>query len=288
VVVGQRGALYVSETGASWLKPFLYVTEDLNRVVWDGELFFALGDAGTILKSTDALNWESALTATTADLSGAAAGPDGRIVVGEDGVVLASSNGTTWQPRRSGVEASLRDVTWGQDRFAAVGWTSESDGSKRALALGSSDGVQWTRFRPPGEALEKIRWTGEAWIAVGGERTIIRSECFGTLIEVEQENLQIPLGETVDLYVGLSEPVVDDTVLVVSSSHPGRVAAPGSVSILAGADAATVPVSGLALVSGAVLTMRLPDELGGGTTTTLATVQPPEWTPRLPSGRVSP
>jgi hypothetical protein len=108
------------------------------------------------------------------------------------------------------------------------------------------------------------------------------------LIEVEQENLQIPLGETVDLYVGLSEPVVDDTVLVVSSSHPGRVAAPGSVSILAGADAATVPVSGLALVSGAVLTMRLPDELGGGTTTTLATVQPPEWTPRLPSGRVSP
>lgn len=288
VVVGQRGALYVSDTGASWLKPFLYVTEDLDRVVWDGEIYLALGRAGTILRSTDALNWEAALTATGADLKGAAAGPDGRIVVGDDGVILASTDGTTWQPRRSGVEAPLRDVTWGDDRFAAAGWTDEPDGSRRALVLGSSDGIHWTRFSPPGEDLRRIRWTGEAWLAVGGERTILRSECFGTLIEVDQENLQIPLGETVDLHVGLSEPVDGDTVLMVSSSHPGRVAAPGSVSILAGADAATVPVTGLALVTGAVVTLRLPDELGGGMTTTLATVQPPEWTPRRPSGRVSP
>jgi hypothetical protein len=60
------------------------------------------------------------------------------------------------------------------------------------------------------------------------------------------------------------------------------------VTVLAGGDAVTIPVTGLALVSGAVVTMRLADELGGGVTTTLATVQPPEWTPRRPSGRVSP
>lgn len=288
VVVGQRGALYVSENGFTWLKPFLYVTEDLDRVVWDGEIFLALGQGGTILRSTDALNWEGAIAATDVGLKGAVAGPHGWIAVGDDGVILASTDGTAWVQRRSGVDAPLRDVTWGNDRYVAVGWTDEPDGSMPALVLGSSDGVQWTRFSPPGEALQRIRWTGGSWLAVGGERTMLRAQCLGTLIEIEEEHLQVPHGETVDLHVALSDVVSADATLKVSSSHPGGVTAPGSVMILSGSDTVTVPVSGLSLVSGAVLTLRLPDDLGGGTSSALVTVQPPEWTPREPSGRVTP
>jgi hypothetical protein len=288
VIVGQGGALYVSDDGFTWIKPFLFVTEDLDRVVWDGEVFLALGHGGTILRSIDALNWDTALSATTADLKGGAAGPDGRIIVGDGGVVLASTDGTAWVERRSGVEASLRDVAWGDGRFVAVGWTDDPNGSKPAVVLASSDGVQWTRFPALGEALQRIRWTGESWLAVGGERTMLRAECLGTLIGVEEEHLQVPHGETVDLHVRLSDPVPSDTLLTVVSSHPGAANTPASVTILSGSDTTVVPVSGLSLVPGAVVELRLPDDLGGGLTTAQVTVQPPEWTPRTPSGRVTP
>jgi hypothetical protein len=289
VVVGQLGALYVSENQHTWLKPFLFVNEDFDRVVWDGELYFALGHEGTILRSEDALNWEEALAATTANLHGAALGPDSRIIVGDGGAVLASTDdGRTWLPRRSGVDSALRDVTYAQGRFMAVGWDDHPDGSQPAVVLASTDGVQWTKFFPPGEALRRVRWTGDAWIAVGGERTILRTECLGTIIDTEEEHLQIPFGETTDLHLRLSLPVTEDTLLTVSSSHPGRAAAPASVTVMAASDTARIPVTGLALVSEAVLTLSLPDDLGGGATTVLVTVQPPEWTPRNPSGRVTP
>ena len=92
---------------------FSYVTADLDRVVWLGDQFVALGRGGTILRSTDALNWNDALTSATADLKGAAAGPDGMIMVGDDGTILASDDGEVWARRLSGVDSSLQDVSWG-------------------------------------------------------------------------------------------------------------------------------------------------------------------------------
>ncbi|MCU0304576.1 MAG: hypothetical protein MUC56_11020 [Thermoanaerobaculales bacterium] len=288
VAAGNGGDLFVSDGGGTWFKPFLYLTEDLERVVWDGGQFVVLGRGGVILRSPDAMNWSEALTATGADLWGAARGPDGWIAVGEAGTVLASPAGEVWLPRRSGVGSELRDVIWAGDRFVAVGWDEAADGSRPAVVLASADGVRWTSFGAPGEALHRIRKNGASWIAIGGDRTILETDCLGTMLAVEQELLQMRVGESADLEVVLSAPAPAASSLAVTSSHPGRAGVPASVAIAAGADRLWVPVSGLAVVSGAVVTLTLPAGLGGGVTTALVSVQPPLWTPRRPSGRVEP
>jgi len=288
VAVGQGGALFVSDDGENWFKAFLFVTADLDRVVWLGDQFVALGRGGTILRSTDAYNWNDALTTATADLKGAAAGPDGMIMVGENGTILGSDEGELWTRRRSGVDSSLQDVTWSDDRFVAVGWDEHADGSRPAVMLASRHGLDWTRFRVPGEALKRVRWTGDSWLVVGGDRTIMTSECIGTLIELENRHLQVPHDATVDLVVHLSEAPDEDASITVTSSLPAAVVVPEEVVVLAGADTVFVPVTGASVAAYAVLTVTLPDELGGGSTTALASVQPPEGRPRTPSGRVAP
>lgn len=288
VAVGRRGALYASQDGHSWQKPYLYFTEDLDRVVWDGAHFLALGRGGSILRSQDALNWSLALTSTEADLKGAAAGPTGRIAVGESGVILASDDARVWLRRRSGGGAHLADVAYGDGRFVAVGWDERPDGSRPAVVLASIDGAQWTRVPAPGEWLHRVLWTGDAWVAVGGDRTLLHAGCIGTLLEVDRELIQLPIGATVDLELRLSAPVTAPTDIAVSSSAPAAVQVPATVTVGAGSDVASVAVSGIAVTHDAVLTFTLPAAAGGGSLTSLVTVQPPQWTPRRPGGRVAP
>lgn len=288
VTVGQSGALFVSDDGVNWFKPFLYLTDDLDRVVWLGDQFVALGHEGIILRSTDALNWNEALTNATVDLKGAAAGPDGKILVGADGTILGSDNGEVWTRRRSGVSSMLQDVCWGDERFVAVGWDALADGSRQAVVMASRNGTDWTRLFAPGEELKRVQWTGSSWLVVGGDRTIMTAECLGTLIEPGVGHLQVPRGETVDLMVRLSDDVEQDTVLTVTSSMPAEVVVPQSVTILEESDTVSVPVTGASVASNVVLTLSLPDRIGGGSATTLVSVQPPEGRPRVPSGRVRP
>ncbi len=288
VTAGERAVLYASDDGHNWIKPFLYLTVDLDRVIWDGEQFIVLGREGTILRSTDGTNWAPARTNATADLKGAVAGENQRIAVGDGGVILASSDGEIWLPRRSGVESSLRDVTWAEDRFVAVGWDHHPSGSRPGVVLVSSDGVVWTRMSVPAEALERIRWTGSSWLAVGGERTILQADCLGAYFKIETQLLRVPAGETIDLMVRLSEEVKVDTSVSVRSSMPGRAIVPQTVTVLKDSDTVYVPVTGSSVASGVVLTLGLPEDLGGGTTTVLASVEPPQGTPRTPSGRVRP
>jgi hypothetical protein len=288
VAVGPGGALFVSDDGANWFKPFLYVTADLDRVVWLGDQFIALGRGGTILRSTDALNWNDALAATTADLKGAAVGPGGMILVGDDGTILGSDEGEVWTRRLSGVGSSLHDVSWGDDRFVAVGWDEHADGSRPAVMLASRNGRDWTRLEVPGEALKRVRWTGNSWLLVGGDRTIMTADCLGTLIELENQHLQLPHGATIDLVVLLSEAADSDASITVASSLPTDVVVPEEVTVLAGSDTVSIPVTGAGVAAYAVLTLTLPDDLGGGSTIALASVQPPEGRPRMPSGRVTP
>jgi hypothetical protein len=288
VTVGNQGGLYVSDDGATWFKPFSYVTADLDRVVWIGDQFIAMGRGGSILRSTDTLNWNEALTNVTVDLKGAAAGPEGKIMVGQEGAILASDGGEVWISRRSGVDSSLEDVTWADERFVAVGWDEQADGSRPAVVLASRDGRDWTRLSAPGGELKRVRWTGSSWLVVGGDRTIMTADCIGTLIDFEDEHLRVPHEEIVDLVVHLSEDVATDTPVTVSSSMPTDVVVPQTVTVLAGADTVFVPVTGASVVANVVLTLSLPDHLGGGSATVLVSVEPPEGRPRTPAGRVRP
>ncbi len=288
VTVGRGGAIFGSEDGSDWLKSSGVMTADLDRVAWVDDQFVVVGSGGTILRSPDGLSWTDGLTGSTTDLKGVAGGPEQKIVVGADGVILGSSDGEIWTPRRSGVDATLRDVTWGDDRFVAVGWDAQPNGARPAVLLASANGDVWTRFAPPGEALEGVRWTGDSWLMVGGGRTMLRADCLGTLIEFDHDHVQIPHRETVDLEIRISDEVAADTTVSVVSSLPTSVVVPPTVTVLAGSDTVFVPVTGASVAAGAVLTVTLPAQLGGGSASVLVTVQPPQWTPRKPSGRVRP
>ncbi|MEE4273528.1 MAG: hypothetical protein V2I67_17775 [Thermoanaerobaculales bacterium] len=288
VVAGPGGALYVGDGGPSWFKPYLFVTDDLHRVVWGDDQFLAFGANGMVLRSTDHMNWTTVPVATRVDLLGAAAGPEGWIMVGDEGVILGGSDGRFWSTRRSAVDARLNDVAWGDGRYVAVGWDEAPDGTRPAVILASGGGIHWTRFPAPEEALYRVGWTGDGWIVAGADRTLMRTDCIGVMMEPEAEHLQVPVDRSVELVVHLSSPARSDGEMTLRSSRPGRVAVPATAPFLAGADRVVVPVSGVEIEQGAVLTLGLPDELGGGTTTVLVSVQPPEWTPRAPSGRVAP
>lgn len=288
VLVGRNGALFSSEDGVDWIKPYHFFRENLGRVLWDGEQFLVAGTGGMILRSSDALNWSQALTGTDVDLKGLAAGPDQRIAVGDGGLVLASPDGGVWAPRWSGFSGDLGDVAFADGRFVAVGSSQLADGHRPAVALVSADGDQWTRFELPAEALRRVRWTGDAWIAVGGERSIVRAGCLRTLVEFDSQLLQVPLGGVAELEVRLSGVVAYDTVLTVTSSRPGLVVVPATVVVPASSDRVVVSVTGAGLTTDAVITVTLPDHIGAGSGSVLARVQPPLWTPRRPSGRVAP
>ena len=98
----------------------------------------------------------------------------------------------------------------------------------------------------------------------------------------------MPHDSTVDLVVHLSEAPDEDASITVTSSLPADVVVPQAVTVLAGSDTVSVPVTGASVAAYVVLTLTLPDELGGGSATALASVQPPEGRPRMPSGRVTP
>jgi len=288
VVVGKNGALYVGDGGSSWREPFLYLNEDLDRVVWDDGMFLALGHNGTVLRSTDSLNWLSSVATTQVDLKGAAAGAGGWIMVGSEGTILSSSDGEVWLQRRSGVTSNLEDVVWGDDRFVAVGWDDTGDGSRPAAVLASMDGVHWTRFPALGEMLKRVRRIDDGWIAVGGDRSLLRTDCLGHILTPEVEHLWATVDATSEIVVGFSSRVASEATLSLRSSHPGSVSVPPTMVIPAGSNWLSVPVTGHSLVSGAELTVTMPMRLGGGSTTVLISVQPPEGTPRTPSGRVTP
>jgi len=288
VVSGKTGALYVKQGSASWLKPYHFWIEDLDRVVWDGEQFLIVGTGGLILHSPDGLNLSQSLTGTDVDLHGVAAGSTGRIAVGDDGVVLASSDGVLWSPRWSGFDGVLGDVAYGDGKFVAVGWKERPDGRRPAVALVSADGDQWTHFDVPAEALRRVAWTGNAWVAVGEERSIVRNGCLWTLVTFDTDHLHVPQGGTAELEVRIDGTVSVDTELEVESSRPGLVVVPDTAEIPAGSDRTVVVVTGAGVVSGATVTVTLPEQLGGGSGVVQVSVQPPLWRPRRPSGRVTP
>jgi hypothetical protein len=288
VAVGLSGALYNSSNGVTWQSPHLNLTEDIHRVVWDGDLFVAVGNNGFLYRSPDGLNWSRGLAATEANLHGAAASGEQRVAVGADGTILGSTDGLVWLPRLSGVTSHLHDVAWGDDRFVAVGWDDQPDGSRSAVVLVSADGDRWTKFDAVGEALHRSVWTESVWVAVGSDRAIITTDCLGTIIEVDNLHLQVPHEGGANLMVGLSDNAPSDIPLSVESSDPDAVSVPETVTVTRGSNQVLVRVTGHAVASNVVLTLSLPPSMGGGVTTSLVSVQPPEWTPRTPGGRRSP
>jgi hypothetical protein len=101
--------------------------------------------------------------------------------VGEQGELLTSVDGEAWLSRSSGVTSRLRSIATGHGGFVAVG--------NGGTIITSSDGRTWTQRRRVPVDLLHVIYTGDDFIAVGGEwssgAATFRSDDGATWTELE-------------------------------------------------------------------------------------------------------
>jgi photosystem II stability/assembly factor-like uncharacterized protein len=119
----------------------------LNDVLWDGDIFIAVGDSGAILTSADGLAWAEQDSGTSANLHAVASRGANIVVVGSDATVLLSSdNGKSWSIKHSGPRARLPAVAISPSQIVAGGMDKETGD---AFIMRSEDlGDSWVVVQP--------------------------------------------------------------------------------------------------------------------------------------------
>ena len=84
---------------SDWTNRLSGLSHALNDVIWDGDVFVAVGDAGTILTSVDGIDWVAKQSGTTAGLNAVASyGPE-IFAVGDETVLLSTDHGESWSEK---------------------------------------------------------------------------------------------------------------------------------------------------------------------------------------------
>jgi hypothetical protein len=82
--------MFTSADGASWTYRFYGSKEILQGVIYEKDMFVAVGDNGTLLTSSDGAFWSGRISGTTARLQNSAYGNGTFVAVGEGGTILQS------------------------------------------------------------------------------------------------------------------------------------------------------------------------------------------------------
>lgn len=188
-----------SLTVTAWTLQNAGTSSDINRVVWAGTQFIAVGTNGTILTSSDGKTFQQRSSGTTTALYDVAGSGNTFVVVGTNGTILTSPDGVAWAPQVSGTVNSLYGVVWSGNRFVAVG----ADG----IILTSLIGTVWTpQVSGTTNSLHSVTWSGSRFVAVGAYGTILTSPD-GTTWTLRTSDTLNPLGRVTwsgSLFVAVS------------------------------------------------------------------------------------
>lgn len=138
VAAGSR--IVTSTDGATWFARAA-TQEWLQKVIWTGAQFVAVGRGGLIVTSPDGMTWTSRWNNMEGSFGGVACGGNAYVVVGPVGhslssQIVTSRDGVTWQSQTIDIQI-LTDVVWTGSCFLATS-------SASSAAAVSPDGVQWT------------------------------------------------------------------------------------------------------------------------------------------------
>lgn len=170
---GNGGAIMTSDTGDTW------ATESTDAfllgVACHGTTCVAVGEAGTIYTSIFGGEWMETNSGESYSLYAVAWAGNGFVAVSTNGLALKSPDGVSWTPYATGVTDTLRGVAWNGSLTVAVGHLRKGE------VLTSSTGESWTKvdcgLTPKNDnVLLAVAWTGDTWVAVGGEGLILTSE----------------------------------------------------------------------------------------------------------------
>jgi hypothetical protein len=166
---GLRGST-VSEPGVDWeWRNPLPQGSALRDVVYNQDLYVAVGDAGAIVTSPDGVEWTNYDSGE--GLSSVTWGNNQFVAVGS-GVILTSPDGVAWAKRDLGINALLNCVTWSGSQFVAVGNDWDEWGG---IIVTSLDGVVWTKLGSTDQYLNSVIWSGSQLVAVGESGAILTS-----------------------------------------------------------------------------------------------------------------
>ena len=172
LVLGMAG-VYPNEVNAQegsdmeWEFQSSGTIENLYNVIWDNNLFVAVGANGVILTSLDGIVWEKQDSGTERTLYDITFGDGKFVAVGGWGVILTSPDGIVWEKQDSVTERSLYGITFGDGKFVAV---------NGGVVLYSSDGLNWIKNENVGNAgLAEIIWANGLYVAVGNGNQVITS-----------------------------------------------------------------------------------------------------------------
>lgn len=165
VSVGQKGSIRSSADGNAWQEADSCTDRDLNRIIWDGSRFIAVGDK-VILKSADGTNWTKLLD-DAAKLEYVAS--DGKTIVAIGGIYMyTSQGGSDWKltvfDGKNGISgiAGFTGIAWGNGRFVAIA---------QDKLITSADGMSWSEAvsekSPDHDAFYAIAYGNNIFAALG-------------------------------------------------------------------------------------------------------------------------
>jgi len=203
-------AILTSDDGATWASSNSGQFGTLYAVASDGTQ--ALVAQQLVYNSADLVTWDSHASAISPQIINKIVWNGNMFVaVGNAGGIMTSTNGATWVARDSGVNTYIADVIWSGEKFVALEnigglitsvdgitwtrlssflflggfWDLEWDGNKYIVAgsegingviLTSTDGLNWEQQTLGADTgLSGIVWTGQYFIAVGTAGTIMTS-----------------------------------------------------------------------------------------------------------------
>ncbi len=121
-----------------WINP-VPTGENLNKVVFTKDKYWAVGNCGTIVSSNDGKVWDSKKSEVTFNLTSIAYKDNLLLVVGEEGTVVRSADGENWNKVEFPSKAYLSDISVLNGYFVVIGNGISEGGS----IFYSQDGVLW-------------------------------------------------------------------------------------------------------------------------------------------------
>jgi hypothetical protein len=125
----------------NWTSRLSGLPYTLNDVIWDGDVFVAVGESGSILTSVNGIDWVERQTASDAGLSAVASyGPD-IIAVGDGIVLLSTDHGENWITKNSPIGVVSITVAMNSSKVVVTGRTSDT--WQPSIMISEDRGESW-------------------------------------------------------------------------------------------------------------------------------------------------
>lgn len=169
-VEGINGLIMMSTDAKTWEKADINEIGMLQKVIWDGKKFIAVGERGTLVTSVDGKVWEKHYVNSTYALSDIVWNGQVYVAVGGDNTVFISEDGFQWSQVFSGVflypRGYINTIMWDGKQFLAYGPSS---------IFKSLDGKNWTRYSGVYYGYSAIAYSGERYVLVGDGPSVYHS-----------------------------------------------------------------------------------------------------------------